>query len=175
MAYIPDLSNFENVRYVGYLSFAHVYSKGEVADPFFERLVALILQRPRWVSAGYHSCDLGWCGVKRAFSFRFHLERPFLSFPDPPCTYLESYGRTQIGGHNGRLLGAHEIEVASGDIIYCAPSLILHYVLDHDYKPPDEFCKAVLNSRKNSLQTSPERHGADRLKSRVAPASQAKV
>jgi len=147
MGYIPDLSNFESVRHVGYLSFAHIYSKGEVADLFFERLVALILQRPLWESGGYHSCNLGRCGVKRALSFRFHLGRPLLSFPDPPCMYLESYGRAQIGGHKGRLLGAHEIQVASGEITYRAPSLILHYVLDHGYKPPGEFCQAVLNSR----------------------------
>ena len=145
MGYVPDLSGSDNVKFVGYLSFAHVYPTGEVSAIFLERLVVLILQKPRLASAGYHSCNLGWCGIKRALSVRFHRERPFFSFPDPPCTYQESCRRTQIGGQRGRLLGAHSIQVPSGDFIYCAPSLILHYILDHRYKPPDEFCKAVLN------------------------------
>ena len=148
MGYIPDLSDSDKVRFVGYLSFTHFYPKGEVADAFVERLVALILQKPRFAYAGHHSCNLGWCGIRRALSVRLHFrERPFLSFADPPCMYLESYRRTQIGGQRGRLLGAHDIEVPSGEFIYRAPSLILHYILNHRYKPPEEFRKAVLNTR----------------------------
>lgn len=30
--------------------------------------------------------------------------------------------------------------------MYAAPSLILHYILAHGYKPPQEFIDAVINS-----------------------------
>ncbi|VAW61655.1 hypothetical protein MNBD_GAMMA09-3855 [hydrothermal vent metagenome] len=41
--------------------------------------------------------------------------------------------------------GTGEIRVMGSDgIIYAAPTLILHYIIEHQYAPPDEFLKAVL-------------------------------
>lgn len=37
-----------------------------------------------------------------------------------------------------------EMRVSAGDRPYAAPSLIHHYVVAHDYRPPDEFVAAVL-------------------------------
>jgi hypothetical protein len=36
--------------------------------------------------------------------------------------------------------------IPTDDCLYYAPSMILHYVLDHKYRPPDEFIAAVLAS-----------------------------
>jgi len=42
------------------------------------------------------------------------------------------------------LLGSSEIRVfGRNGIIYAAPTLIFHYVLVHQYKPPDEFLRAL--------------------------------
>lgn len=42
------------------------------------------------------------------------------------------------------LLGASEIRVfAPDDKIYAAPTLIFHYVSQHNYRPPDEFMNAL--------------------------------
>jgi hypothetical protein len=31
--------------------------------------------------------------------------------------------------------------------VYVCPALILHYILDHSYRPPDEFVQAVTQGR----------------------------
>jgi len=162
MVYLADLSGSGNQRYVGFLSFVHPYPRGEVLPACFERLVALTLAKPLLVSAGYHSCDLGRCGIKQALSIRLQFrEAPHILFRHPACTYKESHRRTEVGGAGGRLLGSHNIYIPGDKFIYCAPSLILHYILDHRYRPPEEFSEAVL---KCPSPRSPEyRQGIKRL------------
>jgi hypothetical protein len=47
-------------------------------------------------------------------------------------------------GEPRRLLGDAEIRVFAEDgRIYAAPTLIYHYVRAHEYKPPDEFLRAI--------------------------------
>lgn len=105
MTYLPDLAGPGPVKDVGYLSFWHSYQKGEVSRLFFERLVALVLDKPLLQAVGYHSCDLGWCGIKIMLSTRLHLLRndPLVSVRHPICKYRESDARTQVAGRGGRL------------------------------------------------------------------------
>jgi hypothetical protein len=64
---------------------------------------------------GYHTCSL--CGV----------------------TFTEvKWKRRSIGVH-----GHGHYLVRLGEIVYMAPALLLHYVLGHEYRPPDEFLQAV--------------------------------
>jgi len=47
----------------------------------------------------------------------------------------------------GWLARAHDssnILVPGEDVLYVAPGMIVHYVKDHAYAPPAEFCEAVL-------------------------------
>lgn len=48
------------------------------------------------------------------------------------------------------LLGTAEIRVINSEktVIYAAPNLILHYILNHNYLPPEEFIEAVINGAK---------------------------
>jgi hypothetical protein len=48
--------------------------------------------------------------------------------------------------------GSAEIRVPSGNIIYCCPELIYHYVLEHGYKPPQEFIDATLEYDPNKQE-----------------------
>jgi hypothetical protein len=41
-------------------------------------------------------------------------------------------------------MGLHNLFVPAGDRIYVCPELILHYMIAHHYRPPHEFCQAVL-------------------------------
>jgi hypothetical protein len=44
-------------------------------------------------------------------------------------------------------LGSGELRIRGvGNIVYAAPDLIYHYVVDHQYQPPTEFVNAILNS-----------------------------
>ncbi len=61
------------------------------------------------------------------------------------------------GGHVGPIVVWKERELSLiGDghylirferTVYMAPALLLHYILDHQYRPPDEFEKAVIEGR----------------------------
>ncbi len=56
---------------------------------------------------------------------------------------------SNIARRNGEelLLGSAEIRVlASTGQLYAAPNLIYHYVVSHNYLPPAEFVRAVLNA-----------------------------
>lgn len=54
------------------------------------------------------------------------------------CEYCSEDSKTIANG-NG------EIWVVKGNKTYIAPYLIIHYIEEHNYKPPEEFIDAVLN------------------------------
>jgi hypothetical protein len=45
--------------------------------------------------------------------------------------------------HPLRGQGHHLVRIENS--VYMCPELILHYILDHNYKPPDEFLKALIH------------------------------
>jgi hypothetical protein len=123
--YLPDLAEPGPVKDVGYLWFGHPYARGKVSHLFFERLVALV-EKPLGYWCGYHKCNLGWCSL------------------------TESLRSQPVFRYHGRVLGlgSSDILVPGDKAVYCAPSLILHYICHHKYQPPERFCAAVLNCPK---------------------------
>ena len=126
--YEADLTGTGCERQVGYLARGHSFTKGTASEVFFDCLVALV-ERPLSAWCGYHTCDLGWCGLS-------------LGGEQPKFRY------------KGRLirLGATDILVPGDEVVYLAPSLILHYIRRHKYLPPQCFVKAVLNCPAPSSQ-----------------------
>jgi hypothetical protein len=47
-------------------------------------------------------------------------------------------------GRELRLYGHGHYLIRSRNVVYMAPALVLHYILDHHYRPPDEFVEAVV-------------------------------
>ena len=123
LSYIPDLTERFGLTRVGYMVGGYSYTRGAASKTFFDHLVTLVAYPAYGRSLGYHTCDLGRCGRGQGLSrkrmmFRYH-------------------GRTLT-------LGDSDILVPGGDTIYCAPSLILHYIRCHRYAPPPRFVEAVL-------------------------------
>jgi hypothetical protein len=61
------------------------------------------------------------------------------------CEYCYPH-RSNIGERQGEMLqlGSAEIRVfAESGAIYAAPDLIYHYMVEHRYKPPDQFVSAL--------------------------------
>ena len=54
------------------------------------------------------------------------------------CEYCSEWGVTKAMG-NG------EIWVVKGETLYVAPYLIIHYIEEHNYQPPEDFMDAVIN------------------------------
>lgn len=127
MTYYPDLTTYEyfaqqhGLLNVGWLSKDHTFSRGSVPYQFASELHRLT-QSPVNLCRGHHVCEL--C--------------------QPPADVLtadKEYYWVWAMGRSGN--GEVHVLSASG-IIYAAPTLIWHYVIEHQYQPPQEFIDAVL-------------------------------
>jgi hypothetical protein len=126
MTYFADLApigylgkNSGKALAVGWLEADHDYPRGAVGPDVVAALERLYQHTWQPVTAaGWHDCSL--CGRKPE---------------DGPIT-------REIGGER-ELLGAKNLLVPAGSVIYAAPSLILHYIENHGYRPPDEFLEAL--------------------------------
>lgn len=108
------LSEDSSLSNVGWLDGAHPFESGATPEAFVERLAHLSVHSREAKTRGIHICEL--CDPARA----------------EPC-YLV------VGGER-HLLGTAEIHIGG----FAAPSLLLHYVVDHRYRPPVEFVEAVM-------------------------------
>jgi hypothetical protein len=99
----------------------HLYPTGDVPEPFFDRLVALV-EEPFMESPGFHVRNLDSCDstqdLRSPLKFRYQDRLLWL--------------------------GSSDIIVPTGGTAYWAPSLILHYIQHHKYRPPECFQTAVL-------------------------------
>jgi len=93
----------------------HPYTDGEVDAEFFDKLVELLIKP--WAPGyllGYDEC-------------------PFC-----PESYTLTHKDTEIR------VGALNLFVPGEGFLYVMPSLAAHYILNHGYAPPAQFCEAVL-------------------------------
>jgi hypothetical protein len=123
MTYVADLTSTGHLKLVGYLSGRHSFVTGMTSEAVFDRLVVLE-EHPFLFACGYFNCDIGGCG-----------RNPRSLESQPTLRYKE---RTLF-------LGDTDIYVPGEDVVYVAPSLILHYIQHHRYQPPSCFVEAGLN------------------------------
>jgi len=127
MAYYPDLSRYsywdeeyrQNTVNVGFLSSQYDYERRKAAPELLDAL-ARFCTVCVGLTRGYHSCE-------------------FCPPADREVIKKVPFGDRYI------TLGSAEIRVFGvNGAIYAAPTLIHHYVSEHDYAPPEEFVQAVL-------------------------------
>lgn len=125
MTFFPDLSPYEyasdpdHAYNVGWLDESTPFPTGPTSTAFRQKLLSYC--RPQYVVQHYmgaHTCQ--FC-------------------TEPDLVVHVQWESKRIGLGNG------EIRVIGTDVVYAAPTLIYHYVADHDYQPPQEFVEAVLN------------------------------
>lgn len=128
MTYFADLSECtyfgkefaEKLRAVGWLDGNEVYSKGEVSEAFFERLCELLKNPWNPVDfCGVHQCD--FCQFSQEFEGISRYKNDVIK-------------RTSCAN----------LFIPGDGFIYVAPELIAHYIDEHNYSPPEEFCRAVM-------------------------------
>ena len=125
--YFRDLSKYdyhnqfnEEAINVGWLGQPHSFETGEVSEEFLERLWAY-LRYPVRIFRGFHTCE--FCKTNKY-----------------DCLRVKYKGEE-------RKVGYYEIRVFSKDgKVYAAPSMILHYIMEHNYMPPEEFINAVIEA-----------------------------
>lgn len=112
----------KNVFNIGWIDEKNSYAQGEIEQSFKEKLQSVIVGNKAFNAhvnkiRGIHPCNL--CGADS----------------------IKLYSRTG----SCVMLGSSEIWVPSKESYFAAPSMILHYIEDHNYRPPKEFIKAVLS------------------------------
>ncbi|WP_405683310.1 hypothetical protein [Streptomyces sp. NBC_00057] len=62
-----------------------------------------------------------------------------------PCSLLPTEAHASRPAMDTEVwLGSAEIRVRGADGTLCtAPNLVIHYITEHQYCPPEEFCRAV--------------------------------
>jgi hypothetical protein len=134
MTYFKDgtpyryLAEFEDGSVnVGWLDAAEPYAQGEVPAEFAERLVQLC-RKPVNLTRGWHFCNL--------------CPKPAEPMP-APVTVKSDAGEFPVGHGEIRIEGKNGVR-------YAAPDMIAHYVLEHRYRPPEEFIEAVVQQGESS-------------------------
>jgi hypothetical protein len=113
----------ENILNIGWLDSSHDFPVGDSPGGFLEALEELCTGDAHARTRGWHACNL-------------------------PHPHQLHYPYTIEVGGSKVPLGSAEIRVASEDETrMSAPNLIIHYVKDHRYLPPDVFIKAVLTRK----------------------------
>ena len=124
MTFYPDLSRYEymareisaSVLNVGWLGIESPYHTGAIDEESLQRLVRHYENRVNR-TRGFHYCP--FC-IEAKFGLAVNL------------------------GDREIILGGAEIRVSDEQgVTYAAPDLIYHYITDHQYKPPDEFLRAL--------------------------------
>ena len=106
---------------IGWLDGTREYPRGGVPTDFVVRLREVCACGTRR-TRGWHRCNLCPKGAP----------------------YPVAIARADGGQY---LVGDAEIRVAGhGQVVYAAPTMVIHYVQDHGYRPPDGFIAAVLES-----------------------------
>jgi hypothetical protein len=109
-------------RAIGWLEEGRDFRRGKVDLRFVHKLVLLLGEpSPLERSTDPHYCSL--CVYSRGPS-EFHL--------------FQSPGMPSVP------MGNRNLVLPGAGFCYVAPSLVLHYMDAHQYVPPDEFIKAVL-------------------------------
>jgi hypothetical protein len=120
--HMPDLSEYKysnrfplpGVLAVGWLSLTHPFQHGIVPVSLVEKLQVLAVTRSVNQMRGFHICE-------------------FCASPELPISM------------NGveRFLGSAEIWIPGSNVLLAAPDMIVHYVRDHEYRPPELYLQAL--------------------------------
>ena len=111
---------------IGWLGYFQPFATGETSQEFKTRLFEFSQDKyVIHVARGFHVCE--FCKVSDGEWFRLQQSR-----------YGDKAYRMSVGNGEIRILGK--------SVVYAAPTLIYHYVTEHQYRPPDEFIEAVLTS-----------------------------
>ena len=111
---------------VGWLG-SRVPVRGAVPDVCIDRLADAYESKLTFSDglAGIHGCEIGSTD-----------EHPFPGGSSGPVVRWR--------GRELRLIGHGHHLVRQDAAVYMCPALILHYILDHQYQPPSQFQKAVI-------------------------------
>lgn len=140
MTVFEDLTSFTygpvpdgvSVLNVGWLGRGSRFEVGESEPGLGDALIALAAFRSVNTMRGYHLCGLGRCRPE---------DDEWTIVPYPLAR------RGEVA------LGSAEIWVPGDGVVYAAPTLVVHYVNQHRYRPPEAFRHGALALARADAQT----------------------
>jgi hypothetical protein len=133
--FYPDLGtkcqvgSHPNLRAVGWLSADQSYSTGKVSEDALRKMADHVYSAWQPVlAAGSHECELCLERQKALDSLRVRLEHRTLILRESP---------------KGSYRQSRNVWIPSETVVYVAPGMIVHYIAEHGYCPPEEFVNAV--------------------------------
>lgn len=146
MAWFADLSpytyfsGYENCLNIGWLERDHAFHRGPVLPAFaaeLRRLSKDVVNQTR----DLHRCQ-------------------FCIPPDDPIGSLPECGQVWWAERSS----SNEVHVVGETgITFAAPSLLMHYISEHQYQPPEEFIKAVLFQQRLRMERASVRQRSEVL------------
>jgi hypothetical protein len=124
MATFPDLTSYtylpsvEPMMNIGWLGSGSVFERGATLPGVWEALLVLAAEQQN-VMRGVHYCE--FCDEESPIRLSAPTDRGWVSL---------GMGEIHVRGYDGTL--------------YAAPSLVIHYISAHCYRPPHGFQAAVL-------------------------------
>jgi hypothetical protein len=122
---------------IGWIDKDHIFNKGHI-DPFIVEYIKTKCHTDCVnMTAGHHVCDLCYPGKLSVFDvvgINLH-EHPVLD--KYQCEIIKNAIHVDNGIGNG------EIKIIDGNDIYISPQMIIHYIENHGYCPPDAYIDAV--------------------------------
>jgi hypothetical protein len=167
MSHFPDLTphTYANMNLdalnVGYLSADQPYTKGEVEEEFLLRLSAICLKPLEVKFHGAHSCELcprtdqnksaliqeNTIHLKLLDALRQAVADGMAGALDAFLMVNDRY-RIILGQISTLRMAScgSEFRFEANGRAYAGPTMILHYIVAHEYQPPQEFIQAVMSS-----------------------------
>lgn len=145
MAWFADLTpctyfnpDADTLLAVGWLEGDHQFTRGPIDQAVVDRFAEMIWNQGRHFPAAFlggHGCTL--CDAASGQPQNSDGSRTIASY-DCGLSGMRYNGvKTDVGIRN--------LFVPGKGVLYVAPSLMLHYMVDHGYAPPQEFCEALLS------------------------------
>ncbi|WP_194205153.1 hypothetical protein [Superficieibacter sp. 1612_C1] len=122
--FLPECVSLPEVKNIGWLDCEFPFVKGQVDFCVVNKLMGIVLRD------------------NKSTSYIVNRIRGFYK-----CVFCEDEMIKITNGENVEYLGMSEIWIPSiceGEY-YAFPSLMLHYIQSHEYRPPDKFIASVLN------------------------------
>ncbi len=132
MAYYEDLSRYSyspedyEMLNIGFLDCKHSFKRAPVPIEIICRIIKLI-ESPYIQHRGFHTCEI--CEPSNEVA----------SNQD----YLSAWQRSRSGSSIIKVHGLTGLD-------YASPSLIVHYITEHQYCPPIEFLESVVGKDMNT-------------------------
>lgn len=137
---------YPGVFNIGWLDREHPYTKGDVSKHLIEKLKNLTFLKIKHSEDRKNCCfDKNKATIVHLMQIRGTPEKCFLCEQGGKEVFIEPLGLTLYSGKRNMLLGTGEMGIPAleNGRFYAFPTMLYHYIVEHQYRPPTAFLNAL--------------------------------